>query len=290
MENKTQVLSKKIDFVVIFEVKNANPNGDPLNENIPRIGSDDIGEVTDVCIKRKIRNRLMEAKQPILVQSSDYKAKGDEYFCIKDRLEAKSGETPAKVKDQKTENEKNNYVKKACKDWFDVRAFGQVIAWGDTSIGIRGPVSIRSAFSLDSIEPVSLQITKSVSNEKAGKGSDTMGMKHRIKQAIYVFYGAMNPQLAERTGFSDEDANAIKEIMPKLFENDASSARPEGSMKILKVIWFEHNSSSGQYSSAKVHSSVEIDKNNGNIKNEEALKKGAVESIDGLKAEIIQGW
>jgi CRISPR-associated protein Csd2 len=290
MENKTPVLSKKIDFAVIFKVENANPNGDPLNENIPRIVSDGKGEVTDVCIKRKIRNRLLEAKQPILVQSSDYKAKGDEYFCIKDRLEGKSGETPAEVKDQATEKKKNNYVKRACKDWFDVRAFGQVIAWGKTSIGIRGPVSIQSAFSLDSIEPVSIQITKSVSNEKAGKGSDTMGMKHRIKQAIYVFYGAMNPQLAERTGFSDEDANAIKEIMPKLFENDASSARPEGSMKILKVIWFKHNSSSGQYSSAKVHSSVEIDKNNGDIKNEEALKKGTEDSINGLKAEIIPGW
>ncbi|MDR3092637.1 MAG: type I-C CRISPR-associated protein Cas7/Csd2 [Endomicrobium sp.] len=284
-------LSKKIDFVVVFKVKNANPNGDPLSENMPRTLADGIGEVTDVCIKRKIRNRLLEAKQPILVQSSDYKAKGDEYFCIKDRLEGKSGITPVKVKDQETEKKKNDYVKKACKDWFDVRAFGQVIAWGDTSIGIRGPVSIQSAFSLDSIEPVSIQITKSVSNEKAGKDSDTMGMKHRIKQAIYVFYGAMNPQLAERTGFSDEDANAIKEIMPKLFENDASSARPEGSMEILKVIWFEHNSPTGQYSSAKVHSSVKID-NDGNIEkeNEEALKKGEEKSIEGLRAEIIQGW
>ena len=143
MENTPSILSKKIDFVVIFKVENANPNGDPLNENIPRIVSNGKGEVTDVCIKRKIRNRLLEAKQPILVQSSDYKAEGDEYFCIKDRLEGKSGETPAKVKNQTTEKKRDDYIKQACKDWFDVRAFGQVIAWGDTSIGIRGPVSVQ---------------------------------------------------------------------------------------------------------------------------------------------------
>ena len=136
-------------------------------------------------------------------------------------------------------------AKLACNKWFDVRAFGQVFAYGGdrrgsgVSIGVRGPVSIHTAFSLSPVEITSTQITKSVSGEGDGtkKGPDTMGMKHRVDEGIYVFYGSMNPQLATKTGFSDEDAGAIKSILPKLFENDASSARPEGSMEVLKVVW-----------------------------------------------------
>jgi CRISPR-associated protein Csd2 len=108
-----------------------------------------------------------------------------------------------------------------------------------------------------------------------------MGMKHRIEgKAIYVTYGAMSPQLAERTGFSDQDAQKIKEILPKLFEGDASSARPEGSMKIEKIIWWEHSSKAGQYSSAKVHESLKVN-NDGSY---ELL------SLDGLKPQLLQGF
>ena len=85
-----------------------------------------------------------------------------------------------------------------------------------------------------------------------------MGMKHRVDRGIYTFYGSMNPQLAVRTGFSDEDAAAIKAVLPRLFENDASSARPEGSMEVLNVVWWQHNSASGQVSSAKVHRSLTV--------------------------------
>jgi CRISPR-associated protein Csd2 len=103
-----------------------------------------------------------------------------------------------------------------------------------------------------------------------------MGMKHRVDSAVYVAYGAMTPQLAERTGFSNEDAAAIKTVLPKLFEGDASSARPEGSMVIEKVIWWQHNSKAGQYSSAKVHRTLDVKadgsyelKNYGDLKPEE---------------------
>src|SRR5207302_10061249 len=130
--------------------------------------------------------------------------------------------------------------------WVDVRAFGQLFALpkkskpkgdeeGDTgiSIPIRGPVTLQSAFSVQPVEVTSTQITKSVSGEGDGtkRGSDTMGMKHRVDDGVYTFFGSMNPQLAERTGFSDKDAEVIKNVLPKMFENDASSARPEGSME-----------------------------------------------------------
>ena len=107
-----------------------------------------------------------------------------------------------------------------------------------------------------------------------------MGMKHRVDKGVYVVYGAITPQLAERTEFSGEDAAVIKALLPKLFEGDASSARPEGSMAVSKVLWWAHNSKSGQYSSAKVHGSLEVNAD-GSYK---------LNMLDGLKAEEIDGF
>jgi CRISPR-associated protein Csd2 len=254
-------LRKKIDFAVILRVKNANPNGDPLNGNRPRTDYNGVGEISDVCLKRKIRDRLQESGKPIFVQSDDLKS--DDARSLRERAENMLGK---KLGSSET-------LALACATWFDVRAFGQLFALarkkgksegesgeGSVSIPIRGPVSVHSAFSIEPVEVTTTQITKSVSNDGDGckRGSDTMGMKHRVDAGIYVFYGSINPQLAERTGFADEDANAIKNVLPKLFENDASSARPEGSMDVLKVFWWEHNSKAGQYSSAKVHRSLTV--------------------------------
>jgi CRISPR-associated protein Csd2 len=265
-------LNNKIDFAVIVCVNNANPNGDPLNGNRPRVTYDGFGELSDVSIKRKIRNRLME-KHSIFVQSDDSRL--DDYRSLRSRAEGVLKNVD--MKDDK------KYREAACKEWFDVRAFGQVFAYSGAkkggkkkegteseegsdasgvSIGIRGPVSIHPAFSvapvLDRVS--SIQITKSVSGEGDGtkRASDTMGMKHRVDHGVYVFYGSMNPQLATKTGFSDEDAEAIKEALRTLFRNDASSARPEGSMEVHKVYWWTHNGPNGQYSTAKVHRLLDV--------------------------------
>ncbi len=280
-------LKKKIDFAVIVCVNNANPNGDPLNGNRPRVTYDGHGELSDVCIKRKIRNRLMEAGHSIFVQSDDNRV--DDYRSLRSRAEGV-------LKNVDTKNEKE-YREAACKQWFDVRTFGQLFAFkggneAGVSFGIRGPVSIHPAFSvapvLDRIS--STQITKSVSGEGDGtkRGSDTMGMKHRVDHGVYVFYGSMNPQLATKTGFSDEDAKAIKEVLKMLFRNDASSARPEGSMEVHKVYWWEHNNPNGQYSSAKVHRLLEVKPGKeepGSIEDYEITLK----ELPGLKCEVIDG-
>jgi CRISPR-associated protein Csd2 len=112
------------------------------------------------------------------------------------------------------------------------------------------------------------------------KGSDTVGMKYRVNNAIYVFYGAMNPQLAVRTGFDNDDATKIKNVLPRIFEGDASSARPEGSMAVEKIIWWNHDSKSGQYSSSKVHGTLFVN-SDGSFK---------LENLDGLNPEIIDGF
>lgn len=244
-------LANKIDFAVILTVKNANPNGDPLNGNRPRVTYEGLGEISDVCIKRKIRNRLLDMGEPIFVQSDDKRV--DRFRSLKERADS--------IEELKKEKDSETYAKVACKTWTDVRAFGQVFAFkgSDVSIGVRGPVSIHPAFSVSPVDTASIQITKSV-NSVTGekKSSDTMGMKHRIPFGIYVFYGSINCQLAEKTGFSDEDAERIRKALLTLFENDSSSARPDGSMEVQKVFWWRHNCKAGQYSSAKVHQSLSI--------------------------------
>lgn len=277
-------LQHKIDFAVILRVKHANPNGDPLNGNRPRIDYTGYGEISDVCLKRKMRDRLMESGQSIFVQSDD--RKNDDAKSLRDRAEKKLGGKFGSAETARLANE----------TWFDVRAFGQLFALpkksktkvsaeeGDTgiSIPIRGPVTVQSAFSLEPVDVTSTQITKSVSGDGDGtrRGTDTMGMKHRVDKAVYVFYGSMNPQLAERTGFSDADAGIIKQVLPKLFENDASSARPDGSMEVLKVLWWQHNSRAGQYSSAKVHRSLRPSPDG----------SYAIDPLDGLVPEEIDGF
>jgi CRISPR-associated protein Csd2 len=281
-------LKNKIDFAVIVCVNNANPNGDPLNGNRPRVNYEGYGELSDVSIKRKIRNRLMEAGYSIFVQSDDNKV--DEYPSLRERAK---GELSKDVwKDE------NKFRASACEKWIDVRAFGQVFAYGGdskgegVSIGIRGPVSIHPAFSkstvLDRIS--STQITKSVSGEGDGtkRGSDTMGMKHRVDHGVYVFYGSMNTQLATKTGFSDEDADAMKEALKALFRNDASSARPEGSMEVHKVYWWAHNNSIGQYSSAKVHRLVDVKASKDDPKSIEDYTITLNELL-GLNCEVLDG-
>lgn len=259
------VLNHKIDFAVVFTVNKANPNGDPLSGNRPRQDFNGHGEVSDVAIKRKIRNRLQDEGVAILVQSDERRS--DSYRSIKDRAESVDELKKLLTKAKATEADEQTAEAIACETWYDVRAFGQVFAFKGTkmSLGVRGPVSIHTATSIEPVDVTSMQITKSVNsvtNEKdpSQKTSDTMGMKHRVDFGVYVCYGSINPQLAERTGFSFEDAEKLKEALKTLFANDASSARPDGSMEVNKVLWWEHNSKLGQYSSAAVHRSLRVEK------------------------------
>jgi CRISPR-associated protein Csd2 len=279
-------LNNKIDFAIIFSVKHANPNGDPLNGNRPRTDYDGFGEITDVCLKRKIRDRLQTEGHSIFVQSDEKKSDG--MPSLKHRAEAEPPVGLGKEAFNPKKNSKDQTAALACAKWLDVRAFGQVFAFGKeadaagVSIAIRGPVTIQSAFSVEPVSITSTQITKSVNGEGDGskKSSDTMGMKHRVDNAVYVALGAMTPQLADKTGFSDDDAESIKAILPKLFEGDASSARPEGSMAVKKVIWWRHNCKAGQYSSANVHGSLTVD-SDGSYQ---------IKPLDGLAPEEIDGF
>ena len=278
-------LENKIDFVAFVSVNNANCNGDPLNGNRPRTNYDGFGEMSDVCIKRKLRNRMQDMGQRIFVQSEDRCDDG----C--GSLSERASSALKEIKDR------DKYAERACETWADVRAFGQVFAFKDAkgvSVGVRGPVSVHQAVSVSPVEVESMQITKSVNGEKKDKGenraSDTMGMKHFIRFGLYKLKGSINVQLANKTGFSAEDAELLKECLRTLFVNDASSARPDGSMEVVKLYWFRHNCKDGQYSSAKVHRSV-----NAVLKNAEKLPSSledyeiTLEPLDGLMPETIDG-
>lgn len=298
-------LNHKIDFALVFTVRNANANGDPLDGNRPRTTFDGHGEVSDVCLKRKIRNRMMDEGIPIFVQPDDRRT--DAFRSLKDRADGCDELKACYDAITKKKNKKDtaltytrdDYKAIACKTWYDVRAFGQVFSFGkekgngsdsdSVSIGVRGPVTIQAAFSLDPVNIISTQITKSVNlktkDDPNEVGSDRMGMKHRVEFGVYQTFGSINVQTAQKTGFSEADAEQLKEALRTLFRNDAASARPDGSMEVVKLIWWEHNCPNGQYSAARVHRSLHVTCYGTDLP-EVAVDES---SIPGLNYDIIDG-
>ena len=273
-------LSNRITFAVIIGVDGANPNGNPMDDNRPRVGFDGLGEITAVCIKRKIRDRWQEKGGSIFVQSDRNNADGCK--SLKDRATKnilRKGMTPKEIADA------------ACAKYDDVRAFGAVMPYkGDDnkkedsiSVGIVGPVSIRLAKSVTPVNVITTQITKSVNGVDTSDGkksSDTIGSQHRVDNTTYVFWGEMNPQYAEKTGFSEDDMTVIKEILPKLFINDASEARPAGTMWVKNILWWDHGCKEGKCSTRKIIDSLTV---NGDGSFE-------IADITGLEPEIIEGF
>lgn len=276
----------KVDFIMTFTVENANGNGDPLAENRPRVDSNGLGEVSDVCLKRKIRNRLQDNKNAIFVQSKE--RADDGCTSLQKRYEKYFDKKMSDEEVEKGFNEK----------WLDVRAFGQVITYDKRSIGIRGPISIGIAKSLDPVIIEDMQITKSVNGmepeNSSDRAPDTMGMKHFVEFGTYMVQGAVNSYFAEKTGFDDKDLEEFKEALRTIFVNDASSARPDGSMEVKQIFWFEHSCKVGDVSSAKIKSLIEWDKEKEHhcyedyniYVNEEKLKE--YEEL-GLKQTTMQG-
>lgn len=282
------MLEHKIDFMVTVEVREANANGDPLSGNMPRTNAANQGLISDVAIKRKIRNRMQDFGHTIFVQAND-------------RIEDGLNSLEKRFKTQFTGKESDEEInEKANQLWMDVRSFGQVFTYlKDRSFAIRGPVSVSMAKSLDPIIISSLQITRStngVEPKKAGgRSSDTMGTKHFVDYGVYVIKGSINPNFAEKTGFSNEDAEVIKEVLVSLFENDASSARPEGSMRVREVFWFTHSNKLGNVSSARVFDLIEFDKEKQDKDSYDDYsihlnqEKLAEYEAKGLKVDILEG-
>lgn len=264
----------KVNFAVLFTVDHANPNGDPLNDNRPRTDYYGHGLVTDVCIKRKIRNRLQQMGAPIFVQSADKADDG----C---------GSLKERAKDLSKIKNPDELAKMACERWLDVRAFGQLFAidgFACKSVGILGPVSIYCTKSVDPVDIISTQITKSVCSEPpkgkkadekkgidlndpeavagaaGGKSSDTMGMTEVVDFGLYVVRGSISALAGNKNGLTEEDIALIKRALCSLFVEDGSTARSSGSMKIQEVIWWDHGCAGGKYCDADIFESLKITK------------------------------
>ena len=244
------MINNKIDFIFTIEVKGANPNGDPLAGNMPRVDNRGFGIISDVCLKRKIRNRMQDMGNDIFVQSQD--RSDDGFNSLEKRFE---NNFPSKdIKDDVVIEESNNR-------WMDVRTFGQVMTYQKRSIGIRGPVSISVAKSIEPIEITTMQITKSVNGMEPKSGNsrsaDTMGSKHFVEYGVYMVNGSVNVYFSEKTGFNEKDLEVLKESIRTLFINDISSARPDGSMQVKDIYWFIHSSKIGNVSSGKIKDLIE---------------------------------
>ena len=185
--------------------------------------------------------------------------------------------------------------------WIDIRSFGQVFTYQKRALGIRGPVSISIAKSIEPIEVTTMQITKSISGMEPSAGktrsADTMGTKHFVDYGIYVVNGSVNSYFAEKTGFNENDIETLKECIKTLFINDISSARPDGSMEVKDIFWFNHSSKVGDVSSGKIKELLRYDLpdaetlkpkyENYNIRLDEEKLKEYEEN--GIRLEYIKG-
>lgn len=273
-EAMNEVLKNKIDFTLFLTVRLANPNGDPLNGNQPRTDIDGIGYLSQECIKRKIRNRLQDIGEPVLLQSPD-RIHFDGATCTLDRVKMHTDlvELMTRICERDKTCTRQDFIQAACEKWLDVRLFGGTFAYKYTelsgkkgnnstdgfSAGIRGAVSISIARSLEPIDIESMQITK-VQPASADSKSDTMGMRHMVKFAVYRINGSIDAQLAQRNGVTMADVEAFKQALLTLFQGDMSSARPDGSMAVKRLYWWEHNDAYPSASAAQIQDAFKIEK------------------------------
>ena len=270
MEN----LKNRIDFVYIFDVQNGNPNGDPDAANAPRVDAEDMhGIVTDVCLKRKVRNYV----QTIVAEDdkNEYQEGYDVFVkdkAVLDALVEKIYDYESvkiiKDKDKKTEEvkKKEEAKKLLCKNYFDIRTFGQVIATPGKQDQVRGPIQLTFARSVDEITPRPLSITRcAVQKEEKNSDTDdvrqkerTMGRKNIVPYGLYVCYGFISANLAKQTGFSEEDLELFWDALKNMFDVDRSAAH--GLMSAQKLIVFKHDSVLGNAPANKLFDLVKVEK------------------------------
>lgn len=262
-------IKNRYEFVLIFDVQDGNPNGDPDAGNLPRVDAETgCGLVTDVCLKRKARNYAMltKANEPgydIFVKEKGVlnRAIAGAYETLGIDLE----KSPTDEKDGKKRNDKGTgqgkEVEKAraqmCKDYYDIRTFGAVMSTGANAGQVRGPVQMTFGRSVDRIVSLEHSITRMAvaTEEEAEKQSGdnrTMGRKNTVPYGVYVSHGFVSAHLAAQTGFSEDDLNLLWEALLNMFEHDRSAAR--GLMSTRKLIVFKHDSALGN---APAHSLFE---------------------------------
>jgi len=237
-----QPIENRYDFVFLFDVVNGNPNGDPDAGNLPRLDPEtSLGLVTDVCLKRKVRNYVELTKENV--------APYEIYVREKAILNQQHQRAHEAVGEQDKKADKTKLAKDwMCKNFFDVRTFGAVMSLGVNCGQVRGPAQLTFARSLDQIVPLDISITRmAVATEKEAEsqGGDnrTMGRKSIVPYGLYRCHGFISAPLAGQTGFSDADLSLLWEALVNMFDHDRSAARGEMASRALVV--FKHASKIG---------------------------------------------
>lgn len=232
-----EIIKNRYEAVLFFDVKNGNPNGDPSADNMPRLKTDNKGIVTDVCIKRKVRNYVMLSQESKL----GYEIYIKENSVLSEHNQRAFDDLGIKYKKNANIEEVQKVL---CKKYYDVRTFGAVMV-GNINVGnLRGPIQITFSESIDEIEPELIQITRCAkTNTKEGEDNKTMGNKWIIPYAIYRAHIFINPGLAEMTGFTELDLELFWKALVNMFDLDRSAAR--GEMNTLGLKIFKHTNKWG---------------------------------------------
>lgn len=260
-------LKNRIDFVYIFDVQDGNPNGDPDSGNLPRVDAETgAGLVTDVCLKRKVRNYVQVAKDgeqgnDILVKSKEIS--GEETFIngeIRKMYKEDLG-IDLKVKDKAPADKVVNGREAMCKRFFDVRTFGAVLSTGANAGQVRGAVQMTFARSIDTIVSAEHALTVCAARDE-DKPYDTQvgiqGRKVTVPYGLYVCHGFISANLAQQTGFDEDDLKLFWEALKNMFDVDRSAAR--GLMSAQKLIVFKHDSVLGNAPANKLFDRVQVEK------------------------------
>lgn len=251
-------MNNRYDFIYLFDANDANPNGDPDAGNLPRIDAETgQGLVTDVCLKRKVRNFIQTTQKDQKIYFEELAVHNEQH---KDAYQALDLGDPKKAK----RAEKNKAREWMCQNFYDVRTFGAVMSTAVNCGQVRGPAQLSFARSIDPIVSSEHAITRSsVTNEKDIEKERTMGRKFTIPYGLYRSHGFINPFLAEQTGFSDDDLELLFTSLENAFQFDQSAARPAGSMNPRGLIIFKHKSQLGEAQSHKLFDAVTVKKKHG---------------------------
>lgn len=262
-------IQNRYDFVLLFDVKDGNPNGDPDAGNMPRIDPETgHGLVTDVCLKRKVRNFVQLDKRT----EQGGAAKGYDIF-VKEKAILNNLIDEAHEQDNVKAKEKGEKTEAArqfmCGKYFDVRTFGAVMSTGKNAGQVRGPIQLTFSRSIDQIVPLEHSITRMAvatpaEAEKQDGENRTMGRKFTVPYALYRCHGFISAPLADQTGFSEEDLELFWQALVNMFEHDHSAAR--GQMSSRKLIVFKHDSKMGSAPAHKLFDMVTVAQADGPVR------------------------
>jgi CRISPR-associated protein Csd2 len=252
-------ITNRYEFVLLFDVTNGNPNGDPDAGNLPRLDPEtNQGLVTDVCLKRKIRNYVALEKDEdagYAIYMQEKSVLNNQHKKAYDALDIK----PEPKKLPKEVEKARALTEWMCRNFFDVRTFGAVMTTEVNSGQVRGPVQMAFASSIDPVVPIEVSITRmAVTNERDLEKERTMGRKHIIPYGLYRAHGYISAKLAERNGFSEDDLELLWRALVNMFEHDRSAAR--GEMSARKLIVFKHDHPMGNAPAHLLFDSVKVER------------------------------